>query len=472
MGSNNASSSNDRSVYLPSRPKYSWDVRNVPWTDGRGDQAGYSRSVKLWRKFHAQLPANNSNKIPAELQGIMLQSQLFDRAQDLVKAVPEEDIESEDGADAIVKAVYKRDPLAVVKEVYGEFMGLVNTRRGEKEGFSNFESRFQAQVAKLNSHFVDTEFPEALTAFLLLGNANIDNSQRISILAACAPTTGTFSTDNNSVEALKTVSYESVACIVRQCEKTKEVNPPKSIHSHGIFPGRKMTPAELQARKNTSKCKKCNKFGHWYKDHSPDGSLKPGVKSYDTPQIGTNPAGSTGNQKSTPNSNGKVSFNMVNLSQKSFELHNPIGPLLDDGAPYSGIGLEEFKLLQSIVYPSWNGKFDGLPDTVKHRPFWQYGVGSHSSKSRRIIGSVMLTAITGRGNEIEIRHLVIEGSSQWIIGRNVTQLCNIVRIGKNMLELPNNSGSISLKNYDLHYFALSHRLKVVKWLPCFVRLHS
>jgi len=250
------------------------------------------------------------------------------------------------------------------------------------------------------------------------------------------------------------ISYESVACIVRQCEKTKELNSIKSIHSHGVFQGRRMTPAELQARKNTTKCRRanCGKYGHWYKDHYPNGSLKPGVKSYDTPQNGTNGSVCYGNQRGTSSSNGKVSFNMVNLRQKSLELHNPIGPLLDDGAPYSGIGLDEFKLLQSIVYPSWNGKFDGLPSTVKNRPFWQYGVGSHSSKSRRIIGSVMLTAKTDEGNEIDIRHLVIEGSSQWIIGRNVTQLCNIVRIGKNMLELPNNSGSISLRNYDLHCY--------------------
>lgn len=264
MGSNNGSSSNDRSVYLPSRPKYSWDVRNVPWTDGRGDQAGYARSVKLWRKFHAHLPANKSNQIPAELEGIMLQSQLYGRAQDLVKAVTEEDIESEDGTDAIVKALNKRDLLAVSKEVYGGFLGLVNTRRGEKEGFANFESRFQAQVAKLNSHFEDTGFLKALTVFLLLGKANIDNSQRISILAACAPSAETFPAGNSLVEALKLVSCETGACIVRQCEESKEVNPPKSIYSHGIFQGKRMTPSELQAKKIITKCKRanCGKYGH------------------------------------------------------------------------------------------------------------------------------------------------------------------------------------------------------------------
>lgn len=71
-------------------------------------------------------------------------------------------------------------------------MALMSTRRGDKDRFSNFESRFQAQVAKLNSHFDDTEFPEALTAFFLLGNSNINNSERSSIFAARAPSAEKF----------------------------------------------------------------------------------------------------------------------------------------------------------------------------------------------------------------------------------------------------------------------------------------
>lgn len=57
---------------LPSRPKFSWDVCNVPLTNGLGDQSGYARSVKLWKTFHSQLPATNSNKIAPNLHGIML----------------------------------------------------------------------------------------------------------------------------------------------------------------------------------------------------------------------------------------------------------------------------------------------------------------------------------------------------------------------------------------------------------------
>lgn len=114
-----------------------------------------------------------------------------------------------------------------------------------------------------------------------------------------------------------------------------------------------------------------------YEDHNADGSLKPGVKSFDSPKTDTNPSG---NASQTKPPSGKVSFNMVKVSKKSQDLMTPVGLLLDDGAPYSGIGLGEFLLVQKMVCPKWKGKFDGLPETVRHRPFWQYGVSSHSSK--------------------------------------------------------------------------------------------
>ncbi len=95
---------------LPSRPKFSWDIQSVPWTDGKGDQEPYASSVSLWKAFHDKLPDNNASKIPSALQGIMLQSQLYGRALDLSKKIPDEIIQSEGGVDAIVKAAYKREP--------------------------------------------------------------------------------------------------------------------------------------------------------------------------------------------------------------------------------------------------------------------------------------------------------------------------------------------------------------------------
>lgn len=54
---------------VPSRLKFSWDIKNVPWTDGKGCQEDYSKAVDLWSKFHDRLPDSNSNKISKELRG-------------------------------------------------------------------------------------------------------------------------------------------------------------------------------------------------------------------------------------------------------------------------------------------------------------------------------------------------------------------------------------------------------------------
>lgn len=76
----------------------------------------------------------------------MLQSQLFGFALHLCKSFLEEEIDSENGADVIVKAVNKRDRLDVKKEVYGELITMVTIIPGEEETFAYFESRFPTQV--------------------------------------------------------------------------------------------------------------------------------------------------------------------------------------------------------------------------------------------------------------------------------------------------------------------------------------
>ena len=72
---------------LPSRPRFSWDIRTVPWTDGRGNQEQYAEGVSLWQAFQDTLADSNSNKEAKAARGIMLQSQLFGRARDLCKAI-------------------------------------------------------------------------------------------------------------------------------------------------------------------------------------------------------------------------------------------------------------------------------------------------------------------------------------------------------------------------------------------------
>lgn len=33
-------------MFLPSRPKFSWNIRNVPWIDGAGNHSQYAIEVR------------------------------------------------------------------------------------------------------------------------------------------------------------------------------------------------------------------------------------------------------------------------------------------------------------------------------------------------------------------------------------------------------------------------------------------
>ena len=167
---------------LPKRPKFSWDLKSAPWTDGRGSQEQYAESVKLWSLYHNTLPSSANGKVPKNLQGVVLKSQLYGRALDLARQVPDTTLVSESGVQAIVNAVYKRDGLSIVNDVYTLFNDLVSTRRSDNESFENYESRFAAKLSKFNSFASCTALCEALSAFLLLSNAHVDNSQKFPFL--------------------------------------------------------------------------------------------------------------------------------------------------------------------------------------------------------------------------------------------------------------------------------------------------
>jgi len=430
---------------LPQRPKFSWDVRNAPWTDGIGNQEGYAESVKLWKTYHDSLVPTNSTKIPAALQGIVLQSQLFGRAKDTVRKLAASEIASETGATKIVNALHKRDALQVVSEVFQDFISLLNFKRKGAESFKEFEQQFEALSAKFNSHSDETKLPEALLAFMMMANANLDSNQKISVLAASTPKNSDLTDTSTTTQFLSAVSYDSIASVIRQCEPSKSsIEEALSVNaaSTETRPRRRtLTPVQLADLKSKSQCRKCNDWGHWHNDHLPDGTLKPGVKSRKTREI-------------SDDNNGRrrtVTFNMATFPNMEVLLDGRIGPLCDDGAPYCGIGLIEFNLIQPYVAPEFKGTFEELPESIRSRPFWQYGDGKHKSAAKAIVGSIMFTALSDQGNYIRMRHLIIEGSSQWLIGRNVTKSCDILHIGKNLLKLPDDD-TISLVDKDLHSF--------------------
>ena len=189
-------------------------------------------------------------------------------------------------------------------------------------------------------------------------------------------------------------------------------------------------------------CHTCGKYGHWKSSHRDDGTLHPDTKVFDTAdQFAASLGSSDSTSKSYSNTKKTISFNMANIfsstsTTKNCTFVDPfLGPLVDDGAPYSAIGNIELRLLQDQFGYEIDAQFDSIPDSLDGHTHWQYGIGQHSSAPRRILGSVLLSAQADSGRKVNIRHLVLDGSSQWVIGRNVTSNANLIHVGKNALQI-------------------------------------
>lgn len=119
-------SSSDKFGALPSRPNFSWDTKNVPWTYVPRPQDGFAKAVELWCDFHGMLDDGNSNKIPRRVRGIILRSQLNGRARYLPRNLDKDVLKSEEGANKVVSAIYQREPLSVVSEVHADFTAVIH----------------------------------------------------------------------------------------------------------------------------------------------------------------------------------------------------------------------------------------------------------------------------------------------------------------------------------------------------------
>ena len=192
---------------IPSRPRFSWDIKSVPWTDGKGDQHEYYKSVNRWVSFQDNLPDSNSNKIDSKNRGIVLQSNLYGRAKDLCEGIDPTKIASVDGVNLILSAIYKRDPLSVVSLVFQELQALLLVRRENNEQFNDFEMRFGAQLSKFNSLGSSVSLSGSIAGLVLLANADVDSSQRISILAAAAPSDSSLTMASSTNDFIKSVTY-------------------------------------------------------------------------------------------------------------------------------------------------------------------------------------------------------------------------------------------------------------------------
>ena len=180
----------DSANALPSRPRFSWDTRNAPWTDGIGDQEGYANAVKRWCAFHDSVHDNNANKVMKVSRGMILQSQLCGRAKIRGDAIDDTVLCSEGGVTAIVDVIYKIDALSVGNSAYSDYVKLLSIRRSPNETYANYEDRFSAALTKLNSNGGAVSIPGTLAAWSLIHNSNIDPSQHLRVMTAAVSSAG------------------------------------------------------------------------------------------------------------------------------------------------------------------------------------------------------------------------------------------------------------------------------------------
>ena len=135
----------------------------------------------------------------------------------------------------------------------------------------------------------------------------------------------------------------------------------------------------------------------------------------------------------------------------SFSSNQFIGLLLDYGATCSVLGLLELKMLSLYLRNNWNGKVDALPSAIADRYHYQYSSGSHLSDSRGTQGSIMITARLHDGTVINIRQIVVEGSSKWLIRRSVPTKCDIIHSNGKFLKKTDYT-NIPPLNVDMHSY--------------------
>lgn len=131
---------------------------------------------------------------------------------------------------AIHNAVNSRSSLTYsqVSLYYGQ------RKRNTSETFRNYEVRLSTLGAKIRTHDQTVSLQESLSALLLLGPSVVDDSQRVTILAAAEIDRSGLSAKNegSEVKPVHRVKYESVASVLRQCDKNGAESSSESQQWH------------------------------------------------------------------------------------------------------------------------------------------------------------------------------------------------------------------------------------------------
>lgn len=122
--------------------------------------------------------------IPPKLRGMMIWSNLYSCALHCAGKIPKETLKSENGAQSIIIAVLRRDPLPFFSTVQSDFTAVLYARRADNESFKAFESRFEGALLRFRGHRNDINVAESFLALMLFKGSRVEAKQRVGILSA------------------------------------------------------------------------------------------------------------------------------------------------------------------------------------------------------------------------------------------------------------------------------------------------
>lgn len=111
------------------------------------------------------------------------------------------------------------------------------------------------------------------------------------------------------------------------------------------------------------------------------------------------------------------------------------GLLIDGRALYSSIAILELVVLVASIIPEWNEKLEPILNALNNYIYWQYGTGYCVPDPRHILVFISLLCLSADQSTVFIRHLIMYGSSQWVIGLIVTSHGDICQSGSPILVL-------------------------------------
>lgn len=141
-----------------------------------------------------------------------------------------------------------------------------------------------------------------------------------------------------------------------------------------------------------------------------------------------------------------------NTGDTSLSSSAPTGlePNVDDGAPYYAIGKAELEILLWCKV-----KLQPMTSEIFEFKFWQLDSGEHAGKSEPIHGTHCLRSTADFRLPVSIWHVIVPGSTPWIVRRNVTSSYDIIHVASVHILFPFNNGSavtISLVNHRHHSY--------------------